>query len=73
MARVIRGGCGRCGGDLFPDGEAEDQEWVCLQCGYRKYLNVLPDGYSELLHQTYLEIKARTEQESERKRREKES
>lgn len=33
-------GCPRCGGDVLIDKAYEDIDEVCIQCGYRNYLNV---------------------------------
>ena len=28
--------CPRCIGDMFREDNSEGQDWVCLQCGYRR-------------------------------------
>lgn len=41
MSRLVLKGCGRCGGDLFPDGDANLR---CLQCGREPNLQDLPQS-----------------------------
>lgn len=33
-------GCPRCGGDVLIDKAYEENDEVCIQCGYRNYLKV---------------------------------
>ena len=45
--------CPRCGGDLLIDKAIEDDDEVCIQCGYRKFKRVTHDTYSQTgLHET---------------------
>lgn len=38
--------CRRCGGDMYRENGFYDDDYVCLQCGYREYQPVSPPLFS---------------------------
>ena len=52
--------CPRCNGDILMDEAIEDGE-VCIQCGYRKFVNVVNNTYpQDRLEKTVKLVKGKT-------------
>lgn len=37
---IVFRGCGKCQGDMLVERNIEDADLVCLQCGYRRAINM---------------------------------
>ncbi len=52
--------CPRCSGDILVDEVMEDGE-VCIQCGFRKFINVVDNTYpQDQLEKTVKLVKGKT-------------